>query len=109
MINPAIRRLHMLKKAHAKTYRAKIIKKKRNEENTSVDIHYEQWSSSVISSDYKDIPRTAQINVPKETKIGCRSSLASQRIQKCARIRVNECEYTKNWKNVFADVCIFFF
>lgn len=23
MINPAIRRLHMLKKAHAKTYRAK--------------------------------------------------------------------------------------
>ena len=41
MINPAIRRLHMLKKAHAKTYRAKIIKKKRNVENTSVDIHYE--------------------------------------------------------------------
>jgi hypothetical protein len=59
--------------------------------------------------DYKDIQRTAKINVPKETKIGCRSSLASQRIQKCARIRVNECEYTKNWKNVFADVCIFYF
>ena len=41
MINPAIRRLHMLKKAHAKTYRAKTKKKKRKEENTSVDIHYE--------------------------------------------------------------------
>ena len=41
MINPAIRRLHMLKKAHAKTYRAKTKKKKKNEENTSVDIHYE--------------------------------------------------------------------
>lgn len=41
MINPAIRRLHMLKKAHAKTYRAKTKKKKRNEENSSVDIHYE--------------------------------------------------------------------
>lgn len=32
MINPAIRRLYMLKKAHAKTYRAKTKKKKRNEE-----------------------------------------------------------------------------
>lgn len=40
MINPAIRRLHMLKKAHAKTYRTKIIKKKRNVGNTSVNIHY---------------------------------------------------------------------
>ena len=30
-------------------------------------------------------------------------------MQECAKIRVNECEYTKNWKNVFADVCIFFF
>ena len=59
-------------------------------------------------SDYKDIQRTAKINVPKGTEIGSRTSLASQRIQKCARIRVNECEYTKNWKNVFADVCIFF-
>ena len=41
MINPVIRRLHMLKKAHAKTYSTKIIKKKRNVENTSIDIHYE--------------------------------------------------------------------
>ena len=64
---------------------------------------------TVFLPDYKDIQRTAKINIPKETKIGCRSSLASQRIQKCARIRVNECEYTKNWKNVFADVCIFYF
>ena len=64
---------------------------------------------TVFLPDYRDIQRTAKINVPKETKIGCRSSLASQRIQKCARIRVNECEYTKNWKNVFADVCIFYF
>ena len=60
-------------------------------------------------SDYKDIQRTAKINVPKGTEIGSRTSLASQRIQKCAKIRVNECEYTKNWKNVFADVCIFYF
>ena len=60
-----------------------------------------------FSSDYKDIQRTAKINVPKGTEIGSRTSLASQRIQKCAKIRVNECEYTKNWKNVFADVCIF--
>lgn len=30
----------MLKKAHAKTYRTKIIKKKRNVGNTSVNIHY---------------------------------------------------------------------
>ena len=59
--------------------------------------------------DYKDIQRTAKINVPKGTEIGSRTSLASQRIQKCAKIRVNECEYTKNWKNVFADVCIFYF
>ena len=60
-------------------------------------------------SDYKDIQRTAKINVPKGTEIGSRTSLASQRIQKCAKIRGNECEYTKNWKNVFADVCIFYF
>jgi len=60
-------------------------------------------------SDYKDIQRTAKINVPKGTEIGSRTSLASQRIQKCAKIRVNECEYTNNWKNVFADVCIFYF
>ena len=59
--------------------------------------------------DYKDIQRTAKINVPKGTEIGSCTSLASQRIQKCAKIRVNECEYTKNWKNVFADVCIFYF
>ena len=64
---------------------------------------------SVFSSDYKNIQRTAKINVPKGTEIGSRTSLASQRIQKCAKIRVNECEYTKNWKNVFADVCIFYF
>ena len=55
------------------------------------------------------IQRTAKIIVPKGTEIGSRTSLASQRIQKCAKIRVNECEYTKNWKNVFADVCIFYF
>ena len=30
-------------------------------------------------------------------------------MKECAKICVNECEYTKNWKNVFADVCIFFF
>ena len=59
--------------------------------------------------DYKDIQRTAKIIVPEGTKIGGRSSLASQRIQKCARIRVNECENIKNWKIVFADVCIFYF
>ena len=55
------------------------------------------------------LQRTAKINVPKGTEIGSRTSLASQRIQKCAKIRVNECEYTKNWKNFFADVCIFYF
>ena len=55
------------------------------------------------------IQRTAKINVPKGTEIGSRTSLASQRIQKCAKIRGNECEYTKNGKNVFADVCIFYF
>lgn len=33
----------------------------------------------------------------------------SQQLQESAKIRVNECEYTKNWKNVFADVCIFYF
>ena len=42
------------------------------------------------------------------TEIGSCTSLASQRIQEYAKIRVNECEYTKNWKNVFADVCIFY-
>ena len=35
--------------------------------------------------------------------------LASQRLQECAKICVNECKRAKNWKNVFADVCIFFF
>lgn len=35
--------------------------------------------------------------------------LASQRMQESAKICVNECEYAKNWKIVFADVCIFFF
>jgi hypothetical protein len=49
------------------------------------------------------------INVPKEAKIGGYSSHHFQRLQESAKIRVNECEYTKNWKNVFADVCIFFF
>ena len=53
--------------------------------------------------------RTAKINVPKGTEIGGRTSLDSQRIQKCAKICVNECDYTKNWKNVFADVCTFYF
>lgn len=37
------------------------------------------------------------------------TGVTSQRLQECARIRVNECKYTKNWKNVFADVCIFYF
>ena len=60
-------------------------------------------------SDYKDIQRTAKINVPKEAKIGGYSSHHFQRLQESAKIRVNECEYTKNWKNVFADVCIFYF
>ena len=48
------------------------------------------------------------INVPKEAKIGGYSSHHFQRLQESAKIRVNECEYTENWKNVFADVCIFF-
>lgn len=59
--------------------------------------------------DYKDIQRTAKINVPKEAKIGGYSSHHFQLLQESAKIRVNECEYTKNWKNVFADVCIFYF
>ena len=49
------------------------------------------------------------MNVPKGTEIGSHMSLASQRLQEPAKIRVNECEYTKNWKIVFADVCIFYF
>ena len=64
---------------------------------------------TVFFADCKDIQKTAKINVPKGTEIASRTWLASQRIQKCAKIRVNECEYTKNWKNVFADVCIFYF
>ena len=51
--------------------------------------------------------QTAKINVPKEAKIGGYSSYHFQRLQESAKIRVNECEYTKNWKNVFADFCIF--
>ena len=45
----------------------------------------------------------------KEAKIGGYSSHHFQRLQESAKTRVNECEYTKNWKNVFADVCIFYF
>ena len=30
-------------------------------------------------------------------------------LQESAKIRVNECEYAKNWKIVFAVLCIFFF
>jgi hypothetical protein len=66
-------------------------------------------ANSDFSPDYKDIQRTAKINVPKGTEIGSHTSLASQQLQESAKIRVNECEYTKNWKNVFADVCIFYF
>ena len=40
-------------------------------------------------------------------KIGGYSSHHFQRLQESAKTRVNECEYTKSWKNVFADVCIF--
>jgi len=59
--------------------------------------------------DYKDIQRTAKINVPKGTEMGSHTSLASQRLQESAKIRVNECEYAKNWKIVFAVLCIFSF
>ena len=37
MINPAIRRLHMLKKAHAKTYRAKTKKKKKADKKAEAE------------------------------------------------------------------------
>lgn len=30
-------------------------------------------------------------------------------MQQCAKICVKKCERAKNWKTVFADVCIFFF
>ena len=30
-------------------------------------------------------------------------------LQESAKIRVNKCEYAKNWKIVFAVLCIFFF
>ena len=30
-------------------------------------------------------------------------------MQECAKICVKKCKRAKNWKNVFADVCIFFF
>lgn len=30
-------------------------------------------------------------------------------LQESAKIRVNECEYAKNWKIDFAVLCIFFF
>lgn len=49
-------------------------------------------------------------------KNGSRTSLASQRIaricknlQESAKKRVNECEYAKNWKIIFAVLCIFLF
>ena len=44
-----------------------------------------------------------------QKRIRIHSLLASQRLQESAKKRVNECEYTKNWKIDFADVCIFFF
>ena len=59
--------------------------------------------------DYKDIQRTAKINVPKEAKIGGYSSLHFQQLQESAKTRVNEGEYAKNWKIIFAVLCIFFF
>ena len=62
-----------------------------------------------FSSDYKDIQRTAKINVPKGTEIGSHTSLASQRLQECAKICVKKCKRVRNWKIDFADVCIFFF
>ena len=37
------------------------------------------------------------------------SLLASQRLQECAKICIKKCKRAKNWKIVFADVCIFFF
>ncbi len=30
-------------------------------------------------------------------------------MQECAKICVKKCKRAKNWKNVFADVCIFYF
>ena len=45
----------------------------------------------------------------KKLKLEVTLSHHFQRLQESAKIRVNECEYTKNWKNVFADVCIFYF
>jgi len=35
--------------------------------------------------------------------------LASQRLQECAKICVNECEYAKKRFAIFSDVCFFFF
>ena len=37
------------------------------------------------------------------------TGVTSQRLQECAKIRVNECKNAKNWKIIFADVCIFYF
>ena len=51
----------------------------------------------------------AYITWRRDIKQNGDETITSQRIQKCAKIRVNECKYTKNWKNVFADVCIFYF
>ena len=47
MINPEIRRLHMLKRAHAKS-KVKIIKKKVNAGKTSFDVQYEVYVSEII-------------------------------------------------------------
>ena len=38
------------------------------------------------------------------------SVLTNVNIQRTGKTSLQmECEYTKNWKNVFADVCIFYF
>ena len=37
------------------------------------------------------------------------TGVTSQRLQECAKICVKKCKRAKNWKNVFADVCIFYF
>lgn len=42
-------------------------------------------------------------------KIRGYSSPNSQRLQECAKIRVNECEYAKKCFAIFSDVCFFFF
>ena len=37
------------------------------------------------------------------------TGVTSQRLQECAKICVKKCKRAKNWKNVFADFCIFYF